>query len=136
MIVTSKINALDFKLEKEWKIYCKENGIVSPHVYKKHFLPWGDNGIVKVDKGFGILTEEEKFYYNRAKNFFKAERILPHVGWDEFVVWVQRQSGLQPGDFRPCDSKDGQCSNMCAKFGENCENKDWYYKNPKEEYDW
>lgn len=129
---------LDLLYDKKWEKYAAEVGIENPWAkYRKNILESlrSVKGVMIVD-GIEVpclettfpdkeiqLTpsDEERVAYRRQEYLWKAKIIQPKVRWEDFADWVECREGIELADFRPCDSKDGVCSFMCAKFGENCD---------------
>lgn len=133
-IVIKGAFAFDLELEDEWVEYRKENGIENPWAkYRKNFPKSIKSTMIINGKEIPcwktefpdekvklVPDDEERIVYRRLENLWKGARILPQVTWDEFEQWVEAREGIEPGDFRPCDSRDGACAFTCALFGENC----------------
>ena len=126
---------LDLLYDKKWEEYAAEAGIENPWVkqrerwlnaLKKETVPFKGIEIpcltYDVNKNVKLTpSDEERVAWRRQEYLWKAKIIQPKVKWEDFVEWVECREGIELADFRPCDSKDGVCSFMCAKFGENCD---------------
>lgn len=129
---------LDFLYDKKWEEYAAKVGIENPWAkYRKNIgeLLRSVKSVMVIDgtevpylettfpdKEIQLMpTDEERIAYRRQECLWKAKIIQPKVKWEDFVEWVETREGIDLADFRPCDSKDGVCNFMCAKFGENCD---------------
>lgn len=126
---------LDLLYDKRWEKYAAEAGIENPWAkYKKNKFE-SLRSIMTID-GKEILclettfpdkeiqltpSDEERVAWRRQEYLWKAKIIQPRTKWEDFVEWVEYREGIELADFRPCDSKDGVCTFMCAKFGEKCD---------------
>ena len=130
----NKAFQLDLLYDKKWDEYAAKMGIENPWAKHRENFPKGKQDIFKINgievpcETFTIdkmkrltPTDEERVAYRRQEYLWKAKIIQPKVKWEDFAEWVECREGIELADFRPCDSKDGVCSFMCAKFGENCD---------------
>ena len=126
---------LDLLYDKRWEKYAAEVGIENPWAKYKKNMPESVRSVMIVD-GKEIPcwetpfldreielapSDEERIAYRRQEYLWKAKIIQPRTKWEDFVEWVEARPGIEIEDFRPCDSKDGVCNFMCAKFGEKCD---------------
>lgn len=125
---------LDLLYTKKWEMYAAEAGIENPWAkYKKYRfeslqsamtingkeIPCWETTVP--DKEIELVpSDEERIAYRRQEYLWKAKIIQPRTRWKDFAEWVEYREGIELADFCPCESKDGQCSFECAKFGEKC----------------
>lgn len=126
---------LDLLYTKKWEEYAAKVGIEDPWAkYKKNKfeslrsvmvvdgieLPCWETNIPDEEVQL-VPSDEERIAYKRQEYLWKAKIIQPRTKWEDFIEWVEYREGIELADFRPCDSKDGVCNFMCAKFGEKCD---------------
>lgn len=125
---------LDLLYNKRWEKYEAEVGIENPWAKYKKNIPKSVRSVEIVNgKEFPcweitfpdekiklVPDDEERIAYRRQEYLWKAKIIQPRTKWEDFVDWVEYREGIELADFCPCESKDGQCSFECAKFGEKC----------------
>lgn len=126
---------LDLLYDKRWEKYAAEAGIEDPWAKYRKNTPKSVRSVMIVngkeipcwETSFPVKeielapSDEERIAYRRQEYLWKAKIIQPKIKWDDFVEWVESRPGIELADFRPCDSKDGVCNFMCAKFGEKCD---------------
>lgn len=126
---------LDLLYDEAWEKYTAEAGIENPwskqrgrwlNSLKKETVPFKGIEIpcltYDVNENVKLRpSDEERIAYRRQEYLWKAKIIQPKVKWEDFADWVEHREGIELADFRPCDSKDGVCNFMCAKFGEKCD---------------
>lgn len=122
---------LDLLYTKRWEEYAAKVGIEDPWAkYKKNKfeslrsvmvvdgieIPCWETNIPDEEVQL-VPSDEERIAYKRQEYLWKAKIIQPKVKWEDFAEWVEYREGIELADFFPCESKDGQCSFECIKFG-------------------